>query len=253
MFRRLACLAGVVIGVAGLAATADAQVSRCADCHFARPDSPGQNHVFEWDRSLHRRNDVGCESCHGGDASTFESFLAHRDIVPPGLPDSPVSRQNLPRTCGACHAGPFVAFQSSQHYQLLQNGDRDGPTCTTCHGNAAARTLSAKALEGRCGSCHGPGEVAPRAERAQAARVLYEEIAVVRDQLELADSLIRRVDDPARRATLVEAYGQAEVPLIQAIEAGHRFVYDQLNERLGVARTRTGALLARLANPPDSR
>jgi hypothetical protein len=142
-----------------------------------------------------------------------------------------------------------VAFQDSQHYALLQNGDRDGPTCTTCHGNAAARTLSASALEGRCGNCHGPGEVAPRGERAQQVRVLYEEISVVREQLELADSLIGRIRDAARRSTLEEAYRQAEVPLVQAIEAGHRFVYDDLTERLEVAQERTEALLARLANP----
>jgi hypothetical protein len=29
---------------------------------------------------------------------------------------------NLPKTCGACHAGPFVAFQESRHFALLQAG-----------------------------------------------------------------------------------------------------------------------------------
>lgn len=249
MLRRVVRVLIVVGGVMGSAGVVHGQVSRCADCHFARPDAPGQNHVSDWDRSPHRRANVGCEACHGGDASTFESFMAHRDIVPPGLPSSPVSRQNLPRTCGACHAGPFVAFQSSRHFELLEGGDRQGPTCSTCHGEAGGRVLSARALEGRCGSCHGPNEVAPRAQRAESVRVLYEQISAVRGQQDLAQSLIRRVRDAARRSELEDAFEQARVPLVQAIDAGHRFVYDQLNERLGVARDRTEALLARLANP----
>jgi signal transduction histidine kinase len=113
--------------------------------------------------------------------------------------------------------------------------------------------LSAKALESRCASCHGPGEVAPRAERARQARELYDGISVVREQLKLAQSFIRRVDDKTRRAQLEIAYQQAEVPLIQAIEAGHRFVYDDLRERAAVARTRTEALLKQLANPAARR
>lgn len=109
--------------------------------------------------------------------------------------------------------------------------------------------LSAKALESRCASCHGPGEVAPRAERARHARELYDGIALVREQLKLAQTFIRRIDDKTRRAQLEMAYQQAEVPLIQAIEAGHKFVYDELRERSDVARARTEALLKQLANP----
>jgi hypothetical protein len=109
--------------------------------------------------------------------------------------------------------------------------------------------LSAKALESRCASCHGPGEIAPRAERARQTRELYEGIAMVREQLKLAQSFIRRVDGKARRARLEMAYQQAEVPLIQATEAGHKFFYDDLRERSEVARARTEALLKQLANP----
>lgn len=243
-FSALVCGAVVLAGQPALA-----QQSRCADCHFARPEAPGPSHLHDWDRSPHGRANVGCERCHGGDASTFESLLAHRDILPFDAPTSPVRRENLPSTCGRCHAGPFVAFQASRHYELLRSGDRNGPTCTTCHGETSGRVLSARALESRCASCHGPGEIAPRAERARHTRELYDGIAVVREQLKLAQSFIRRIDDKARRARLEAAYQQAEVPLIQAIQAGHKFVYDDLRERSEVARTRTEVLLKELANP----
>lgn len=242
-------IAFVLASTSLVAAQGVAPSSRCADCHFARPEAPGQHHLFEWDRSPHGRNRVGCESCHGGDATTFEPFVAHRDIVPSAEAKSPLSRAQLPATCGRCHVGPFVAFQRSTHYALLMDGDRRGPTCSTCHGEVDGRLLSPRGLESKCSSCHGPGEAAPRAERARAARADYEALGVAREELKLVRSLIRRIDDRRRRTELDEAYRQAEVPLIEAVNAGHRFVYDDMHERLNVAQQRIEALLGRLATP----
>ena len=55
--------------------------------------------------------------------------------------------------------------------------------------------------------------------------------------------------DPARRTSLEAAAQQAEVPIIEATQAGHAFVYDQLDERLATARTRLSALFDRVSNP----
>jgi hypothetical protein len=62
-------------------------------------------------------------------------------------------------------------------------------------------------------------------------------------------SLVLRVSDKPRRTQLDDAYQQAEVPKIEAVQAGHQFVYDDLKERLSVARQRIEALLGQLANP----
>lgn len=230
-------------------APAASQQSRCADCHLSRPDVPAVDHLSDWDSSAHGRNNVGCERCHGGDATTFESFIAHRGILNSTNPASPVNRRNLPVTCGTCHAGPFVAFQDSQHFALLGKGDTRVPVCSTCHGAAGFRRPSAKALETQCRQCHGPTGIAPRPERAEAARTLYDALHESRDLLKVARPLVNRVNDKARRAQLDEAYQQAEVPLIQATRAGHQFVYDELKERLSVARQRIEALFGQLANP----
>jgi len=159
-----------------------------------------------------------------------------------------VNRRNLPRTCGACHVGPFVAFQDSRHGQLLQEQNENGPTCSTCHGEVDGRLLSAKALAAACNQCHGAGDVAPRSERARQVREQYEDLTAVRDQMKLAQTLIKRVNDKSRRASLTEAYRQAEIPLKRAVDAGHRFVYDELRTDLSVARARVQALLTSLAN-----
>jgi mono/diheme cytochrome c family protein len=239
----------IVVCLLGLAAPAASQDSRCADCHFSRPEAPRADHLSDWDRSAHSRNNIGCERCHGGDATTFEPFLAHRTILNSTNPSSPVNRRNLSTTCGTCHAGPFVAFQKSQHFALLDKGDNRVPVCTTCHGEAGYRRPSARALETQCAQCHGPNRIAPRPERAEAARTLYNELHEWRDLMKTVRSLVNRVNEKPRRAQLDEAYRQAEVPLIQAVQAGHQFVYDDLKERLSVARQRIEALLAQLANP----
>ncbi|MEQ1911474.1 MAG: cytochrome c3 family protein [Vicinamibacterales bacterium] len=247
----------LVVGTAFIASIffvvspAGAQTSRCADCHFAQNSVPNPEHLFDWDRSPHAKNNVGCEKCHGGNSTVFESGLAHRGILSSGNKKSPVYRANLPATCGTCHVGPFVAFQESQHYQLLKAGNNRGPTCSTCHDPVAGELLSPKSLEKQCAQCHGPKEIAPRAQRAINARKMYEGLNAVRDELKLANTMIKRVDDRQRRADLMAEYEQAQVPLTRAINAGHKFVYDELEEYLGVAQGRIEKLMARIANRAD--
>ncbi len=243
----LAVILGASLLMAG-PAWAQAVQSRCADCHYANPQAPRRDHLEEWDRSPHGRQNVGCEKCHGGDPQSFESFRAHAEILPPTNRVSPVNRRNLPTTCGGCHVSEFVAFQDSRHYQLLQAGDPRGPSCSTCHGETDGRLLSPKALASQCNECHGPRGIVPREGRAQAVREQYEGLGVVRQELALAKSQIKRVSDKNRRNDLTAAYDQAQVPLIRAIAAGHKFVYDDLKEYLALAQSRVERLLTRLAN-----
>ena len=121
--------------------------------------------------------------------------------------------------------------------------------CSTCHGAAGFQRPSPRTLEAQCSQCHGPDGIAPRTERPEAARALYEELKETRDLSRSARSLIDRIDDTRRRTDLDDAYEQVEVPLIQAVQAGHEFVYDNLKERLLTARERLEALLGQLANP----
>jgi len=247
---------GLLLGLLAVAWPAAAQSSRCANCHLVNLGTSAMDrlpfmtrHFQEWDLSPHARHDVGCERCHGGDTSTFERVPAHRGVRPSRDPASPVHWANLPRTCGTCHTGPFVLFERSRHAALLSAKDPRVPTCSTCHGDVGARLLSPAALEQQCNRCHGPGRTAPRPERAAHARLMLEGVTEVRALLDHAHALVRRVSDAARRATLEEEWRQAEVPLIEARQAGHAFVFDELEARLTTARQRTGALLDRLANP----
>jgi hypothetical protein len=148
-----------------------------------------------------------------------------------------------------CHTGPFVAFQRSRHFQLLEEKKSDGPTCSTCHGPVAARLLSPRALEKQCERCHGDKGSVPRPEFAAEARLLHEQVIVLREILAPVPRLLGRVEDPARRKQLEDAYQQAQVPLTEAVHSAHAFVFDQMKERLETARKRSEALLDDLANP----
>lgn len=225
--------------------------NRCADCHFANPVPSMSNHVTDWDLSAHSRNRVGCDGCHGGNPSSFEANVAHRGVITPANRTSPVSRFNVVQTCGTCHTGPFVAFQKSQHFAMLQKGDTQVPTCVTCHQEVGARLLAPKSLEGQCASCHGPGKAAPRAGRPALARQMMEGVRDARATLRETRRLIDGVKDPARKKRFLDAAQQAEVPLIQATQAGHAFVYDDLEERLATAQRRIAFLRVEVSNPPQ--
>jgi hypothetical protein len=251
MTRRALLIAAALAGVIAWTAPASAQTqpSRCADCHFAQPDAPGARHVTDWDMSPHGRNNVGCESCHGGNPNTFESFQAHQGILHFSNPASPVGRVNLPATCGRCHAGPFTAFQKSRHYEMVRSGNREAPTCVTCHNEVAANLLSPRQLEGQCASCHGAGKTAPNTDFPPEGRLMLEGIRDARALLKEANSFISKISDKARRTRLEAAAEQAAVPLVEATNAGHAFVFDDLRERLDVARRRIADLYEQLANP----
>jgi hypothetical protein len=227
-------------------AAAQTVKSRCADCHLSAAAPPNLAHLADWEHSPHGRNDIGCEKCHGGDAATFESFIAHRSILAPRNPASPVHRRNVPATCGSCHPGPFVAFQNSRHYELLRQGDSHPPTCATCHGEVAARLLPAKSLARQCNSCHGADKVAPHTEYAESARMMLESIIDVRASMSAARRLIDRVPEGERRSRLEIAFEQAEVPLIQAVHDSHAFVFSSAVQRLAVSRERIEALTLEL-------
>lgn len=243
---------GVAAAVLLTAATARAQLhpSLCADCHVANQGKPNPLHLMEYENSPHQRAGVGCEKCHGGDPNTTDSFFAHRSIVRGHGPETPVHPASLPRTCGICHWGASAQFQKSRHAALLAEKNYNGPTCSTCHGYAAAYLLSPNSLEKQCNACHGSDKEAPRAGRAAEARDWLQQIRDLRKLLDNTQALIKRITDPAQRTSLEYDYQQAQVPLTEAVHDGHAFVFTNARERLAVAHARAAALLGRLSRAP---
>jgi predicted CXXCH cytochrome family protein len=65
------------------------------------------------------RNAPVCTDCHG-----------YHDVTPPHQP-----RSRIPKTCAKCHSTIYNDYQESVHgAALIEENNRDVPTCIDCHG-----------------------------------------------------------------------------------------------------------------------
>jgi len=138
----------------------------CADCHEA------ENTLYRGQDIHGQGNSEGnprapyCNGCHGG----------HR-ILPLTSPESAMSREHQPDTCGRCHGSEKLnkeegitkrnlieRYRSSIHWQAIREG-KVAATCTDCHGShtikpslAPDSTVSPTGIVSICVKCH-PNEV----------------------------------------------------------------------------------------------
>ncbi|MBI5864143.1 MAG: Rieske 2Fe-2S domain-containing protein [Planctomycetes bacterium] len=97
-----------------------------------------------------------CIDCHG----------AH-DIYKHDSPKSRIYFQNVPTTCGRCHADASLMtqykrptniieqYENSIHGQnVLKKSDAGSPNCATCHGSHAAAPPGVADVGHVCGKCH---------------------------------------------------------------------------------------------------
>lgn len=145
----------------------------CISCH---QDLPGKLSavVDEWKQSVHYRNNVTCDGCHGGDPSIKrdqcdsekvfkershlqrdrEFFLMQQSREPF---TSAARGRDVSYYCGKCHSTIKEKHLGSPH------GDLGNPTCLYCHGmgshaiqNASPQIIDPRPLSegGRCAVCH---------------------------------------------------------------------------------------------------
>ena len=88
-----------------------------------------------------------CNDCHG----------VH-DILPSENPDSHVSREEVPDTCGKCHVLVEDIFNASVHGKTLNAHDTSAPICTTCHQSHVSDPPYSEEFrlqaDRMCGQCH---------------------------------------------------------------------------------------------------
>jgi hypothetical protein len=85
----------------------------CVSCHEKEVSGPfNKNELRD---SVHR--DLTCTQCH-----TDVSSAPHKKVG--------VKRVD----CGSCHANQGRLFERSVHGAAFKRGDKDAPSCTTCHG-----------------------------------------------------------------------------------------------------------------------
>lgn len=126
----------------------------CGDCHEKHVADDGAEKISSYLDSAHARAAkvagllfaATCSDCHG----------AH-GVFKSSDPRSPVHREAIPNTCGACHQGVNELYETSIHGKLLAEGDSRGPVCTDCHSAHGIGVASSEFLLDviyECGQCH---------------------------------------------------------------------------------------------------
>jgi len=220
-----------------------ASTNKCAVCHLRTVATRSWiTHVDEWVTSKHAWYRVGCEKCHGGDATTSDSAVAHRGVTNSSDASSTVHRRSLPATCGGCHAGEANAFAQSFHEELLSEGEPMAPTCTSCHSSMAADVPSPAVLERGCLACHS----ADQSNRARVASAQLQDLANLQRSFKRAQFEIGAVIDPVHRNALTELGTDASLSIRAVITGMHTFDLPRVDDRLSKARADIDSLLSKI-------
>jgi len=135
--------------------TASAQ-NTCSTCHgekdFSRTTAAGQ------EQSLFVSDSTFQASVHGA----LDCMSCHTDAA-----GEPHAEKLAKVNCGACHEDVATLFSKGIHGKASLAGDKDAPTCASCHGtHDILNSVNPKAttnpihLPQTCGKCHGSGGVA---------------------------------------------------------------------------------------------
>ncbi len=90
---------------------------------------PMLNPFSNYSKSIHAKKlssgnleSATCSKCHGG-----------HDITTLNEPNSPINRDNVPKTCAKCHEDVYEEFTKSIHWIGYLKGIKKSPVCTDCH------------------------------------------------------------------------------------------------------------------------
>ncbi len=203
----------------------------CLHCHQGLKEGTPAGLAFaQWKGSIHDRAGVTCDRCHGGDPASSVYQKAHRGIVSPRNPESPVSRRHVPKLCGGCHPEQWKEFSRSRHSRALKRTETtiEGPTCITCHGSMHTSVLDPGHVAAACRKCHNEkNHLAPRIPQEAHATldlIFYAKntIAWSREFLDLA----RKQGYPLKKAGLALANAERQFHLAEV--KWHSFDFDEI-------------------------
>ena len=172
--------------------------NQCVNCH-AKSSLPANisSRYLDWHFSAHKTNGIGCDKCHGGDATARDAQRAHKGITLSSQKESRLSSENLPETCGSCHKAVVNSFVESVHYQKL-NSSGLGPSCNTCHSHmgSSVATFPTDAAT-YCTLCHNStnGLLPQRPDIPAKAKKVMESIGRATYAVKFAQDLLKEAQD----------------------------------------------------------
>lgn len=164
--KKMILLVGLIVGGMGWYSNQPSTVAaqdvlaafknnQCVVCH-SKLMSPYRvtSRYAEWHISLHKEKAIGCEKCHGGDATSKEAKQAHVGVQLANDAQSKLHPKNLAQTCNSCHREITNSYVGSKHSQNLQAAGL-GPSCNTCHAHMASEVIYTPEQTAKlCASCH---------------------------------------------------------------------------------------------------
>lgn len=164
--------AGAVMPSSVSAASVQDQQDMCAVCHRAIGNERLSAPVAAFEADVHGALGFSCAACHGGDATIAGLEGMDPDLGFVGTPEASL----VPQICGRCHSDAEfmrrydpalrvdqeIEYRTSVHGRLLlEDGDANVATCSSCHGAHGIQPASSP-LSGvhplnvaeMCGSCH---------------------------------------------------------------------------------------------------
>lgn len=122
----------------------------------------------EYVRSIHYKEKISCDGCHGGNLEAIDIKSAHSN----GFIGKP-KRKDIIKICSKCHSSPEIMkpygipfdqeilYYTSEHGKSFKKGNEEVALCTDCHGvheilpsidkNSKTNILN---FSSTCGSCH---------------------------------------------------------------------------------------------------
>ena len=185
------------------------QVKSCLNCHKSK-------NVQHFTGSVHEKNNVGCEGCHGSGHNVKN-----------------IKKQEVSAICGKCHGGHQKDFNNSIHMATLRKGNMNAPTCTDCHGSHKIIKGKISVESQACLDCHLDEKKFPGDEKGSASFVAHYKTSIhasieSKGLLEAAgcvdchgNHVIDSKDNPkasTNRARLIETCGKCHKEVVESFK-----------------------------------
>ena len=232
-------------GLSAAAAVSDSAYkdNACLSCHQNLTGKLSEV-VEEWKQSIHFRNNVACDGCHGGDPSVkreqsdTEEIFKNRSHLHRDREFSLISRtdslftsaargRSVSYFCGKCHSNIKEKHLGSPH------GDLGSPTCLYCHGmgSHAIQESTAQIIDvrsrregGRCAVCH-------RAATMETVSKIFQIMVNTQSQLENSSKLYGWLEEHGYKNLAMEKmYHHSRETLSQLRQTFHSFNMREINE-----------------------
>jgi cytochrome b subunit of formate dehydrogenase len=133
----------------------------CGKCHADRALIEKRGIPIPQAFQLYQKSVHGRAVAAGKAGATCNDCHRSHDLLRATDPKSSIYRENIPATCGACHAGESALFLESIHGTAMRKGVTKSPVCTDCHGEHSIRAtqdpasrVSVASVTTTCASCH---------------------------------------------------------------------------------------------------